>query len=195
MAATLSTTVTLGSSYPATPTSFSYPPHHSTRFTIVEFPFRLNPPAILIHRSTDLRPLSAVSAPEKIEKLGEEISSLTLEEARNLVDYLQEKLGVSAAAFAPAAAVVVAPGAGGADAGATVQEEKTEFDVEIQEVPSNARIAVIKAVRALKGNLPLKEAKELIEGLPKKMKEGVSKEEAEEAKKQLEEAGAKVAIL
>ena len=72
-------------------------------------------------------------------------------------------------------------------------EEKTEFDVVIDEVPSNARIATIKAVRALT-NLALKEAKELIEGLPKKFKEGVSKDEAEEAKKQLEEAGAKVSI-
>ncbi|CAN0924767.1 50S ribosomal protein L12, chloroplastic [Linum grandiflorum] len=117
--------------------------------------------------------------------LGADISSLTLEEARTLVDYLQEKLGVSAAAFAPAA-VAAAPGAG--------VVEKTEFDVSIEEVPSNVRIAVIKAVRALT-NLGLKEAKELIEGLPKKLKEGVSIEEAEEAKKQLEAAGAKVSVV
>ena len=87
---------------------------------------------------------------------------------------------------------VAAPGAAG-DAPDAAAEEKTEFDVVIEEVPSNARIATIKAVRALT-SLALKEAKELIEGLPKKFKEGVSKEEAEEAKKQLEEAGAKVAI-
>ncbi|GKA44407.1 50S ribosomal protein L12, chloroplastic-like protein [Tanacetum coccineum] len=80
-----------------------------------------------------------------------------------------------------------------ADAPAVV-EEKTEFDVVIDEVPSNARIAVIKAVRALT-SLALKEAKELIEGLPKKFKEGVSKDDAEDAKKQLEEAGAKVSML
>lgn len=73
-------------------------------------------------------------------------------------------------------------------------EEKTEFDVVIEDVPSNARIATIKVVRAMT-NLALKEAKELIEGLPKKFKEAVSKEEADEAKKQLEEAGAKVAIV
>lgn len=132
-----------------------------------------------------------MAAPEKIEKIGTELSNLTLEEARILVDWLQDKLGVSAAAFAPAA-VAVAPGAV-ADAPAVV-EEKTEFDVMIEDVPSNARIATIKAVRALT-SLALKEAKELIEGLPKKFKEGVSKEEAEEAKKQLEEAGAKVAIV
>ena len=83
------------------------------------------------------------------------------------------------------------PGDGGGAAAAV--EEQTEFDVVINEVPSNARIAVIKAVRALT-SLALKEAKELIEGLPKKFKEGVTKDEAEEAKKQLEEAGAKVSI-
>lgn len=97
---------------------------------------------------------------------------------------------MSAASFAPVAAVA-APGAV-ADAPAAV-EEKTEFDVTIDEVPSNARIATIKAVRAIT-SLALKEAKELIEGLPKKFREGVSKEEAEEAKKQLEAAGAKCSI-
>nr|prf protein,chloroplast ribosomal [Spinacia oleracea] len=127
----------------------------------------------------------AVEAPEKIEQLGTQLSGLTLEEARVLVDWLQDKLGVSAASFAPAAAVA-APGAP-----ADAVEEKTEFDVSIDEVPSNARISVIKAVRALT-SLGLKEAKELIEGLPKKLKEGVSKDDAEDAKKQLEDAGAKV---
>lgn len=130
-------------------------------------------------------------ASEKIEKIGTELKNLTLEEARGLVDWLQEELGVSAAAFAPAA-VAVAPGAG-AEAPAVV-EEKTEFDVVIDEVPSSARISTIKAVRALT-SLALKEAKELIEGLPKKFKEAVSKEEADDAKKQLEEAGAKVSIV
>ncbi|KAL8139489.1 hypothetical protein V2J09_005510 [Rumex salicifolius] len=139
------------------------------------------------HRAANVRPLAAVEAPEKIEKLGSEISSLTLLEARILVDLLQDKLGVSAASFAPAAAAVAAPGAA---AEVAVVEEQTEFDVVIEEVPSNARIGAIKAVRALT-NLALKEAKELIEGLPKKFKEGLTKEEAEEAKKQLEAAGAK----
>ena len=124
--------------------------------------------------------------------MGSQLSNLTLEEARVLVDWLQDKLGVSAASFAPAA-VVAAPGGAGADAAPAV-EEKTEFDVSIDEVPSNARIAVIKAVRALT-SLGLKEAKELIAGLPKKLREGVSKEDAEDAKKQLEEAGAKVSIV
>ncbi|KAK6256457.1 hypothetical protein QUC31_018183 [Theobroma cacao] len=177
----------------------SYPPPTSSRSThpvsfrtpSLQFPLRSTTPSNLTHRSTFLRPLNATAAPEKIEKLGNEISSLTLEEARTLVDYLQEKLGVTAAALAPAAVAV--GGAPGADAGPAAVEEKTEFDVVIEEVPSNARIAVIKAVRSLT-NLALKEAKDLIEGLPKKFKEGVSKDEAEDAKKQLEEAGAKVSV-
>ncbi|GMI86909.1 ribosomal protein L12-A, RIBOSOMAL PROTEIN L12 [Hibiscus trionum] len=185
-----STLSTLSPRFPSCP-----PPNptHSLLFKTpsLQFPLRSPAPSTLTHRTTALRPLNATSAPEKIEKLGGEISNLTLEEARTLVDYLQEKLGVSAAAFAPAAAPAAAPGA--ADAGAAAVEEKTEFDVVIEEVPSNARIAVIKAVRGLT-SLALKEAKELIEGLPKKFKEGVSKEEADDAKKQLEEAGAKVFI-
>ncbi|KAE9612708.1 hypothetical protein Lal_00005819 [Lupinus albus] len=172
-------------------TPLSYPtPSPSYPTPSLSFSNPTNLPS-LSHRTTFLRPIAAVSAPEKIENLGAEISALTLEEAKTLVDYLQEKLGVSAASFA-AAPVAIAPGAA-ADA-APVVEEKTEFDVLIEEVPSNARIAVIKAVRALT-SLPLKEAKDLIEGLPKKFREGVSKEEAEEAKKQLQEAGAKIAIV
>jgi len=146
----------------------------------------LSKPLSLSHR-TRLRPISAVAT--EIEKLGNDISDLTLSQAKDLVDYLQEKLGVTAASFAPAAATVAAPAAEVA-----VVEEKTEFDVVIEEVPSNARIAAIKAVRALT-SLGLKEAKELIEGLPKKFKEGVTKDEADDAKKQLEAAGAKVTIV
>ncbi|KAG6716026.1 hypothetical protein I3843_04G025200 [Carya illinoinensis] len=188
MAGTLSTFPLKCSPYP-TPSISPYPTHPPK--STLHFP--LTSTFNLTHRCTHFRPLSAVSAPEKIEKLGADISSLTLEEARILVDYLQDKLGVSAASFAPVAAVAAAPGVGGGESAAAV-EEKTEFDVVIENVPSNARIAVIKAVRALT-SLALKEAKELIEGLPKKFKEGVSKDEAEEAKKQLEEAGAKIAIV
>ncbi|KAA0053661.1 50S ribosomal protein L12 [Cucumis melo var. makuwa] len=193
MSSTLST-ASLRSPSPSSSSS-SYPSNfsHSLKPTPLRFPFSFAPTNLslrLIHH----RPISAVAVPEKVSEIGDVISKLTLEEARTLVDYLQEKLGVSAASFAPAA-VAVAPGAaaGGDDAAAAV-EEKTEFDVVIEEVPSNARIAVIKAVRALT-SLALKEAKELIEGLPKKFKEGISKEEAEDAKKQLEEAGAKIAIV
>ncbi|CAH2045132.1 unnamed protein product [Thlaspi arvense] len=163
-----------------------------SRPTAVEFPARFGASSsTLSHRAINLRPIAAVEAPEKIEKIGSEISSLTLEEARILVDYLQDKFGVSPLSLAPAAAAVAAPGDGAG--AAAVVEEQTEFDVVINEVPSSSRISVIKAVRALT-SLALKEAKELIEGLPKKFKEGVTKDEAEEAKKQLEEAGAKVSI-
>eukprot|EP00250_Pteridium_aquilinum_P011234 c19929_g1_i2 orf=439-1026(-) len=126
----------------------------------------------------------------KVEELGTQIKYLTLEEARNLVDWLQTELGVSAAAFAPAAAP--AGVAALADAAPAV-EEKTEFDVVIDEVPTSQRIAVIKAIRAIT-SLGLKEAKDLLEGLPKTLKEAVSKEDAEEAKKQLEAAGAKCSV-
>ncbi|KAG5534920.1 hypothetical protein RHGRI_022885 [Rhododendron griersonianum] len=165
-------------------TSFRLP--FSPKQTL-QFPTRTPIPSR--RAATLLRPISAVEAPEKILTLGDEISNLTLADAQKLVEYLQDKLGVSAAAFAPAA-VAAAPAAESAE---EEVEEKTEFDVVIEEVPSNARIATIKAVRALT-NLALKEAKDLIEGLPNKFKEGVSKDEAEEAKKQLEEAGAKVAV-
>lgn len=179
----------------ALPSPSSLPTPSPTLFprqTLV-FPLLRNTPnPRLSHRSTFLRPVSAVAAPDKIEKLGGELSNLTLEEARILVDWLQDKLGVSAASFAPAVAAPSAPGSA-ADAGPAVVEEQTEFDVVIDDVPSNARIATIKAVRAIT-NLALKEAKDFIEGLPKKFREGVSKEEAEEAKKQLEDAGAKVTI-
>ncbi|GKV07738.1 hypothetical protein SLEP1_g19470 [Rubroshorea leprosula] len=189
MATTIST---LSFRTPLPTPNLSSPPQNPFKSPFVQFPSRSNPSPNLTHRTTYLRPIAATAAPEKIEKLGAEISSLTLEEARTLVDYLQEKLGVSAAAFAPAAAVA-APVAGGAEA-AAAPEEKTEFDVVIEDVPNNARISVIKVVRALT-TLALKEAKDLIEGLPKKFKEGVSKDEAEDAKKQLEEAGAKIAIV
>ncbi|KAL7605967.1 50S ribosomal protein L12, chloroplastic [Lactuca sativa] len=165
-----------------TPSSLVFPKQN------LEFPLRTTK---LARRSTLLRPV-AVVAEEKVVQLGDEISNLTLSDAQKLVEYLQDKLGVTAASFAPAA-VVAAPGGAGAEAAAVV-EEKTEFDVVIDEVPSNARIATIKVVRAMT-SLALKEAKELIEGLPKKFKEGISKDEAEDAKKQLEEAGAKISIV
>ncbi|KAL8210945.1 hypothetical protein R6Q57_005382 [Mikania cordata] len=171
--------------------SFSHPPHISTTQSSSPPLFSLRTPKFN-HRSTFLRPVAAVAAEEKVVLLGDEISNLTLAQAQSLVEYLQDKLGVTAASFAPAA-VVAAPGGAGAEVVEAV-EEKTEFDVVIDDVPTNARIATIKAVRGLT-SLALKEAKELIEGLPKKFKEGVSRDEAEDAKKQLEEAGAKVSIV
>ena len=119
---------------------------------------------------------------EKIEKLLEEIDSLTVIELSELVKGIEEKYGVSAAA-------VAAPAAGGAAAAA---EEKTNFDVVLKETGAN-KIAVIKVVRDVTG-LGLKEAKELVEGAPKTVKEGAEKAEAEEIKAKFVEAGAVVEL-
>ena len=123
---------------------------------------------------------------EKIEKLLEEISNLTLVEASELKSALEEKFGVTAAA--PVMMAGAAPAAGAAVA----EEEKTEFDVELTEVGSG-KLNVIKVVREITG-LGLKEAKDLVEGAPKVIKEGASKEEANDIKKKVEEAGAKVTL-
>ena len=122
-----------------------------------------------------------------INKIAEELGTLTILEAADLVKLLEEKWGVSAAA---AVAVAAAPGAGGAAAPAA--EEKTEFDVILTGDGGN-KIAVIKEVRAIT-NLGLTEAKALVEGAPKPVKEGASKAEAEELKKKLEAAGATVEL-
>mmetsp|Transcript_50419 Transcript_50419/g.93929 ORF Transcript_50419/g.93929 Transcript_50419/m.93929 type:complete len:131 (+) Transcript_50419:405-797(+) len=120
----------------------------------------------------------------------EQLKSITLLEAAELVSQIEETFGVDASA--PVGGGMMMAAAPGAASGA-VEEEKTEFDVILEEVPSDKRIAVIKAVRALT-SLGLKEAKSLIESTPKPIKEGVSKDDAEDAKKQLEEAGGKVSI-
>ncbi len=126
---------------------------------------------------------------ERVEKLVEEIKGLTLLEAATLVKRLEETLGVSAAAPAP---VVVAGAAGGAAAGAAPAEEQTEFNVVLTAVGAN-KINVIKAVREVT-NLGLKEAKELVDGAPKPIKEGINKEEAANIKKKFTEAGATVEV-
>ena len=123
------------------------------------------------------------------EEVVEFISSMTVLELSEFIKELEEKFGVSAAA--PAAAMMVAAPAAGGDGGAAA-EEKTEFDVVIKEAGAN-KIAVIKVVRALT-SLGLKEAKEKVDTVPSTIKEAVSKEEAEEAKKQLTEAGAEVEV-
>ena len=122
-------------------------------------------------------------------QLVEQLSGLTVLEIADLVKKLEEKWGVSAAAPVAAAA---AP-AGGAAGAAPAAEEKTSFEVVLQEVGPN-KIAVIKEVRASVSGLGLAEAKALVEGAPKPIKEGVPKEEAEEIKKKVESAGAKVEI-
>ena len=121
---------------------------------------------------------------EKVTAMIEEIKGLTVLELSELVHALEEEFGVSAAAMA-------APAAGGAAAAAA--EEKTEFDVILAGFGAAAKIKVIKVVRELTG-LGLAEAKGFVESAPKAVKEGVSKDDAEELKKQLEEAGAKVEI-
>ena len=121
-----------------------------------------------------------------LNKIVEDLSSLTVLEAAELSKLLEEKWGVSAAA---PIAVAAAPAAGSGEAAA---EEKTEFDIELSESGSN-KIAVIKEVRTITG-LGLKEAKDLVEGAPKPLKQGVKKEEADEMKKALEAAGAKVTL-
>ncbi|GGB59863.1 50S ribosomal protein L7/L12 [Roseibium aquae] len=121
-----------------------------------------------------------------LEKLVEELSALTVMEAAELSKLLEEKWGVSAAAPVAVAGVAVAGGE------AAAAEEQTEFDV-ILASAGDKKINVIKEVRAITG-LGLKEAKELVEGAPKPVKEGVGKDEAEELKKKLEEAGASVEL-
>ena len=120
------------------------------------------------------------------EDILEAISSMSVMEVVDLISAMEEKFGVSAAA-----AVAAAPAAAGGDAGAAA-EEQTEFDVVMTSFGSN-KVSVIKAVRSITG-LGLKEAKELVEGAPSAVKEAASKDEAEDIKKQLEEAGASVEV-
>ena len=122
-----------------------------------------------------------------LAKIVDDLSSLTLLEAAELSKMLEEKWGVSAAA-----AVAVAAGPAGGGAGAAAAEEKTEFTVVLASA-GEKKIEVIKEVRAITG-LGLKEAKDLVEGAPKPVKEGVSKDEAAKIKDQLEKAGAKVEL-
>jgi large subunit ribosomal protein L7/L12 len=124
-----------------------------------------------------------------VEQIAEELDKLTLLEAAQLSKLLQEKWGVSAAA---PIAVAAMPGAAGAAAGAVAAEEKTEFDV-ILSAAGDKKIQVIKVVRELTG-LGLKEAKDLVDGAPKAVKEKIAKAEAEEIKKKLEEQGATVQV-
>jgi large subunit ribosomal protein L7/L12 len=125
----------------------------------------------------------------KVESILDEIKGLTLLEASDLVKKMEEAFGVSAAAAAP---VMVAGGAGAGAGGGAAAEEKTEFTVVLTDVGAN-KIGVIKAVREVT-SLGLKEAKDLVDGAPKTVKEGVNKDEAATIKKKFEEAGAKVEI-
>jgi large subunit ribosomal protein L7/L12 len=126
------------------------------------------------------------------KKLGDEIVGLTLKQAKELSDYLKEVHGIEPAAGG--GVVMAMPGAGGAGGAAPeAAAEKTEFDVVLEAYGDNKKIGVIKVVRQAT-NLGLKEAKDLVEGVPSKVKEGISKADAEKLKKELEEAGATVSI-
>ena len=131
----------------------------------------------------------------KTDQILEELKSLSLLEASELVTQIEEAFGVDATASGGGGMMMMPGMMPGAPAGgdAEPEEEKTEFDVVLEEVPSDKKIAILKVVRGLTG-LGLKEAKEIVESAPKAIKEGVSKDDAEDAKKQLEDAGAKVAL-
>ena len=124
------------------------------------------------------------------KELGDKIVALTLKEAKALSDYLEEVHGIKPAAGG-AVMMAQAPGDGGA--AAAPKEEKTEFDVIIESYEASKKIGIIKVVRAAT-SLGLKEAKDLVEAIPAKVKEGLSKEDAEKLKKELEEAGAKIVV-
>jgi large subunit ribosomal protein L7/L12 len=125
------------------------------------------------------------------DEILERLKSLTLLEAADLVKQIEEAFGVSAAA--PAGGMMMMAPTGAATGADTEVEEQTEFDVMLEDVPADKKIAILKVVRTLTG-LGLKEAKDLVESAPKAVREAVAKDAAEDAKKQLEEAGAKVTI-
>ena len=124
---------------------------------------------------------------EKIDQIVEDLKTLTLLEASELVTKIEETFGVDASAAAGGGVVVAAA------APAEEVEEKTEFNLMLDEVPADKKIAVLKVVRGLTG-LGLKEAKELVESAPKQIQEGMAKDAAEDAKKQIEDAGGKASL-
>ena len=124
---------------------------------------------------------------EKIDQIVEDLKTLTLLEASELVSKIEETFGVDASASVGGGVVMAAP------AEAEAVEEKTEFNLMLDEVPADKKIAVLKIVRSLTG-LGLKEAKELVESTPKVIQESLSKQAAEDAKKQIEDAGGKVSL-
>jgi|TARA_B110000090_G_C13399006_1_gene452497 large subunit ribosomal protein L7/L12 len=126
----------------------------------------------------------------KIETIMEQLQALTLLEAAELVEKIEETFGVDASAGGGMMMMAATPG--GADGGSAA-EEKTEFDLFLAEVPADKKIAILKVVRGITG-LGLKEAKEMVEAAPKVIQEAMAKDAAETAKKQLEEAGAKVEL-
>lgn len=133
---------------------------------------------------------------EKTDQILEQLKTLSLLEASELVKQIEDAFGVDASASGGGGMMMMPgmmPGVAGGGEAAEPEEEKTEFDVVLEEVPSDKKIAILKVVRALTG-LGLKEAKEMVESAPKAIKEAVAKDDAEDAKKQLEDAGAKVSV-
>ena len=125
---------------------------------------------------------------EKIDQIVEDLKTLTLLEASELISKIEETFGVDASASVGGGTMVMA-----AAPAAEEVEEKTEFNVMLDEVPADKKIAILKVIRGLTG-LGLKEAKELVESAPKQIQEAVSKDAAEDAKKQIEDAGGKVSL-
>ncbi|MDB9527440.1 50S ribosomal protein L7/L12 [Oscillatoria sp. CS-180] len=132
---------------------------------------------------------------EKTDQILEELKTLSLLEASELVKQIEDAFGVDASASGGGGMMMMPGMMPGAAPGAEAEpeEEKTEFDVVLEEFPADKKIAILKVVRGLTG-LGLKEAKEIVESTPKAIKESVSKDDAEDAKKQLEDAGAKVSL-
>jgi len=135
---------------------------------------------------------SASPAMSAVDEVMDKLKSMTLLEASELVKAIEETFDVDASAGGGGMMMMAGPAAGGADAAAPV-EEKTEFDISLEAFPADKKIAVLKVVRGITG-LGLKEAKEMVEAAPKVIKEAAGKEEAEEAKKSLEDAGATVVL-
>ncbi len=140
-------------------------------------------------RSTMSEETATLEVSAEIKSLGDQIAGLTLKQAKSLSDYLEAEYSIKAAA---GGAIMAMPMAGAGGDGAGAEAEQTEFDLILTGF-GDKKIGVIKEIRSLTG-LGLKEAKDLVEGVPSKVKEGVSKEEAEDAKKKLEAAGASVEI-
>merc|ERR1719231_1453790 len=123
----------------------------------------------------------------------DKLKTMTLLEASELVKAIEETFDVDASAGGGGGMMMMAPAVGGGGEAAAAEEEKTEFDIVLESFAADKKIAVLKVVRGITG-LGLKEAKEMVEGAPKSIKEGAGKEEAEDAKKQLEEAGGVAAL-
>nr|YP_009364061.1 ribosomal protein L12 [Pediastrum duplex]AQU64454.1 ribosomal protein L12 [Pediastrum duplex]AWI68350.1 ribosomal protein L12 [Pediastrum duplex]AWI68550.1 ribosomal protein L12 [Pediastrum duplex] len=128
-----------------------------------------------------------------VNEILEKLKTLTLLEASELVSKIEETFGVDASAPAGGAVMMAAPAAGAAEA-APKEEEKTLFDVVLEEIPADKKVSIYKVVRSI-ANIAVNQVKEFTSSLPKALKEGISKEEAQAAKQQLEDAGAKVKIV